>query len=67
MKTFKITIEEHVVETFDIEAETIEEAMEIAEEQYDDGTLVLEPGNLVAKLMMAEDEETEEATEWVEF
>ena len=67
MKTFKITIEEMVSETFDIEAETIEEAMEIAEEQYYEGSLALEPGNLVAKQMMAEDEENNEATEWVEF
>lgn len=67
MKTFKITIEETVSETFDIEAETMEEAMEIAEEQYDEGSLVLEPGNLVAKQMMAEDEESGESTEWTEF
>ena len=67
MKTFKITIEETVSETFNIEAETMEEAMEIAERDYNDGYLVLEPGNLVAKQMMAEDEETNEATEWVEF
>ena len=67
MKTFKITIEETVSETFDIEAETIEEAMEIAENDYNNGFLILEPGNLVAKQMMAEDEETNETTEWVEF
>ncbi len=67
MRTFKITIEETVSETFEIEADTIEEAMETAEEQYDEGSLVLEPGNLVAKQMMAEDEESGEATEWTEF
>ena len=67
MKIFKITIEETVSETFDIEAETMEEAMEIAEENYNNGDLVLEPGNLVAKQMMAEDEENNEATEWIEF
>lgn len=67
MKIFKITIEETVSETFDIEAETMEEAMEIAEERYYEGSLVLEPGNLIAKQMMAEDEETNESTEWIEF
>ena len=67
MKIFKITIEETVSETFDIEAETMEEAMEIAERDYKNGYLVLEPGNLIAKQMMAEDEETDETTEWVEF
>ena len=66
-RIFKVTIEEHVSETFEIEATDIEEAMEIAEEQYDNGTIVLEPGNLTAKLMMVEDEETGECTEWDEF
>ena len=67
MKTFKITIEEHVVGTFEVEANDIEEAMEVAERDYRNGYFVLEPGELVAKLMMAEDEETNETTEWVEF
>lgn len=67
MKKFKIVIEEMVSEEFEIEAETLEEAMEIAEEQYNNGTIVLEPGNLVAKQMMAEDVDTGECTEWTEF
>ena len=67
MKIFKITIEETVSEAFDIEAETMEEAMEIAESDYNNGFLVLEPGNLIAKQMMAVDEESGQATEWVEF
>ena len=67
MKTFKVHIEETISETFDIEAETIEEAMEIAERDYNNGYLVLESGNLVDRQMMAEDIETKETTEWVEF
>lgn len=66
MKTFKITIEEHISETFEVEANDIEEAMEIAEEKYNDGELVLEPGNVTAKLMMVDDGEGE-CTEWTEF
>ena len=66
-RIFKITIEEQVSETFEIMATDMDEAMEIAEEQYNNGTIVLEPGNLIAKLMMAEDEETGECTEWNEF
>lgn len=66
-KTFKITIEETISQTFDIEAETIEEAMEIAERDYNDGYLIVDNGDLVAKQMMAEDEEADETTEWVEF
>ena len=66
MKTFKITIEEHISETFEVEANDIGEAMEIAEEKYNDGEFVLEPGNVTAKLMMAEDGEGD-STEWSEF
>jgi hypothetical protein len=67
MKTFKIHIEETISQAFDIEAETMEEAMEIAERDYNNGFLVVEDPTLVAKQMMAEDEETDETTEWVEF
>lgn len=67
MKTFKITIEEMISQSFDIVAETIEEAMEIAERDYNDGYLVVDNGDLVAKQMMAEDEDNNETTEWVEF
>ena len=67
MKTFKIHIEETISDTFTVEAETIEEAMEIAESNYYDGEFVLAPGDLVAKKMMAECKETKETTEWVEF
>ena len=64
---FKITIEEHVVETFNVEAENIDQAMEIAEEKYTNGEFVLEPGEVQTKLMMAATEDYEEYTEWVEF
>ena len=66
-RIFKVTIEEQVSETFEIEATDIDEAMEIAEEQYNNGTIVLDSGNLVAKLMMAEDEKTGECIDWTEF
>lgn len=66
MQKFKITIEEIVSQEFEIEAGSLEEAMELAEEQYNDGKLVLEPGNLVSKQMMGEDEDGY-CTEWCEF
>ena len=66
-KIFKVTIEEQVSETFEIEATDIDEAMEIAEEKYNNCDIIVAPGNLVAKLMMAEDKETGECTEWNEF
>ena len=64
---YKVTIEEHVSQTFEVEATDIEEAIKIAEERYNNGEFVLEPGNLTAKLMMAESEDGSECTEWEEF
>ena len=65
---FKVTIEEHYVQTFEIEATDMEEAMETAEEKYKMGRLVVEHDGMPnAKLMMAEDEFGVETTEWVEF
>ncbi len=67
MKKYIIAIEEMISEQFEIEADTLEEAMEIAEEQYNKGILVLEPGNLVAKQMCGTDPDTGDCTEWTEF
>lgn len=67
MKKYIIAIEEMISEQFEIEADTLEEAMEIAEEQYNKGILVLEPGNLVSKQMCGTDPDTGDCTEWTEF
>lgn len=66
MKTFMVTIEEHISQTFKVEANDIGEAMEIAEENYNNGEFVLEPGEVTAKLMMADDGDGD-CTEWTEF
>ena len=67
MKDFTITIEEHVCKDFKVKANSIEEAMSIAEEKYKKGEFVLEPGEVQAKLMMAHEPETNDFTEWKEF
>ena len=67
MKKFKITIEEHVSQEFEVEAFDIEEAMEIAEQKYHEGVFVVESGLPTARLMQAEDEFGAECTEWEEF
>ena len=67
MKTFKIHIEETLSDTFTIEAETIEDAMELAEEKYFEGEFVIPPQSPTCKMMMAECDENGETTEWVEF
>lgn len=62
----KVTIEEHISQTFEIEADTIEEAMQIAEDKYHNGEFVLENSCVTAKLMSADDGNGD-CTEWVEF
>lgn len=66
MKTFKITIEEMISQTFYVEATSLEEALEIAEHNYKTGKFVLAPGNLVCKQICGEDEDGH-CTEWYEF
>lgn len=66
-KKFRVTIEEMVSQDFEIEAETMEEAMRIAEERYHSGDIVLEPGNLVCTQIMSEDMATGDCTEWTEI
>ncbi|MBD5434484.1 MAG: hypothetical protein HDR35_09375 [Treponema sp.] len=63
---FIVTIEETVSENFTVEAESAEEAMNIAEEKYNKCEFVLEPGNLTFKQIAVISPESE-ATEWTEF
>lgn len=65
-KKYVIIIEETVSKEFVVEAKDAEEAMEIAEEKYENGEFVLDPGDLVAK-QMAITEPDDEVTEWCEF
>ena len=67
MKKFKIIIEEHVSEEFEVEAENMEEAFVIAEKKYYSGEFVLEPGNVSYKLMSGETVDRKESIEWIEF
>lgn len=66
MKKFVVTIEETVSQGFEVEAETAENAMQIAKEKYRNGEFVLEPGELTCKQMAITSPEGE-ATEWTEF
>lgn len=61
-----IAIEETVSEYFEVDAETAENAMKIAEEKYHSCEFVLEPGNLICKQMAVMSPDNE-ATEWVKF
>lgn len=65
-KKFVIAIEETSVQEFEIIADTAEKAMEIAEEQYIKGVLVLCPGEVQFRQMAIVKPE-KDATEWCEF
>ena len=60
-----VTIEEHISQPFEVEADTLEEAMQIAEDKYRSGEFVLENPCVTKKLMMAENDY--EVTLWEEF
>lgn len=60
-----VTIEEHISQPFEVEADTLEEAMQIAEDKYRSGEFVLENPCVAKKLMMAENDY--EVTLWEEF
>lgn len=51
MKKFEITIEEMYVQSFDIMADSVFEAIELAEKMYKKGELVLEKGEVQHKQM----------------
>lgn len=63
---FKIAIEETVVQTFEVEAETAEEAMNTAEEKYNSGEFVLDNVEVSSK-SMAIIEPRSEASNWNAF
>ena len=47
MESFLVTVEERVSQDFVIQADSQEEAEELAQKLYKNGDLVLEPGNLL--------------------
>ena len=53
---YKVVIEEHLADTFEIEASSPEEALDKAEEMYSKCEIILSPGNLLdAEFSLAED------------
>lgn len=66
MKKYKIAIEETVTEEFEVEADNLHKAMEIAAKKYYDGEFIVAPGEVQAK-KMAVIEPYSENSAWVEF
>lgn len=67
----KVTIEETVVETFELEVPEAEdglgEAVEVGIEKYKKGELVLASGEVQFKQIMAESADGARSTNWIEF
>lgn len=65
MKKYTITIEETVSEVFYLEANSLEEAKELAIENYNNSVFVLEPGNLIETNVLVENDK--ENSGWFEL
>lgn len=67
MKKITVTIEEHITQNFTVEANSMEEAIEIAKEKYKNGEFVLLPGEVQEKFIAAYDKQADEVTVFEEF
>ena len=67
MKTIQVMIEEHITQTFEIVANDMGEAMDIAITRYKAGDLVLDNSEVQTTLIAAHDSEAHEYTEWSEI
>ena len=63
---YTITIEETVAKDFEVEADSADEAYEMAEQKYKDGEFVLDLGECQFK-QIAITSPSNESTEWTEF
>lgn len=62
MKEYKIIIKETVVEEFEIEANSKEEAIKLGISEYYNGNFVLEPGEVIDRQISLSDD-----SNWEEF
>ncbi len=66
MKKYFITIEETTSQVFEINANSLEQAKDLAIEKYNAGEFVLTPGELLDKKIQVSDND-KDLTVWEEF
>ena len=66
MKKYVVTIEEVVSEEFVLEADSLD-AIEKTIANYNEGSFVLEPGNLIETNILIKNEENNESSDWFEL
>jgi hypothetical protein len=66
MKVF-ITIEETISDTFEIEENSVDKAVETAKSKYNSGEFIVESGNVTNRMIYGREENSEEGTEWIKF
>ena len=64
---YKVTIEETVSQAFDVYADETEDIAEVIKRKYNNGELLLAPGNLVSKQMCIMNTLNNACSEWTEF
>ena len=66
MKKYHVVIEEIISEEFEIEANSEEDAISKAINEYDSGSFVLSPGNVEGRQIAIVGED-DEFKDWIEF
>lgn len=66
-KKYVVYIEETVVNSFDVEANSLEEALEIGRKKYRDGEFVVESETPLEVIAQATTEDASEMTPWEEI
>lgn len=64
---YKVVIEETVCDEFEVIADSIEEAKEIAVNDYCEGNIVLESGEVQNRKMKVINEQNNDQSDWNEF
>ena len=67
MKKYKVAIEEHINQIFEVEAVDLEEALQLAKERYYKGEYVLEGDANVSARLVSVENDNGDFVNWYEF